>query len=116
MLDPTIERRMRQEHYDKYEALTQNLGLHNLIGLVPATAKQISAALESGDQHLNSIPLPRWDKAVGYSAFPNNRDMRYRWPEVFRPTTLSVAERVSLLKHVARYYVADAIAKATGKD
>ena len=51
------------DHYIKYEALAQAIGINELAALVPATRKKIRAAIANGDKHLNTIPLHKWDHA-----------------------------------------------------
>lgn len=112
-----------QEHRAKYEALAQELGVEALKALVPATNAQITAALASGDEHLNTIPLRRWDMAAAaWSCVPKEDANSYRsrtrcphckqgyvyttppTPDVWEKRRLTLSERVCVLKHVARYY------------
>lgn len=78
------------EHAQKYEALAQTIGLDALRGLMPASPERIRKALETGDVHLNTIPLYKWDDA-GLA--------------IQRPG-LSMSEKVSVLKHVAKWHYA----------
>lgn len=78
------------EHAKKYEALAQKLGVEGLKKLIPASPEKIRKALSSGDKYLNSIPLRKWD-AAGLS---------------IEGTGLSLAEKVSVLKHVAKWHYA----------
>lgn len=78
------------EHAKKNEALAQDIGLERLKSLIPVSPQQVRLALESGDQHLNSIKLRKWDAAaLG-----------------LRGLELSLSEKVSLLKHVAKWHYA----------
>src|SRR4029077_7415840 len=79
-----------KEHAKKYEALAQKLGVESLRALMPVSAQKIRAALERGDKHLNSISLRKWD-AAGTS---------------IRGKGLSMAEKVCVLKHVAKWHYA----------
>lgn len=115
------------EHETKYEALAQLLGVECLKALVPATPEQVQAALAAGDEHLNSIPLGRWDGAAGVlgshvtvacptcgtkKAFGSPTEWPYpqlqhtaKMEPWRRSPRLSLAERVCVLKHVARYHL-----------
>lgn len=106
--DEQRKARQTKEHFDKYEALAQKIGIERLIPLVPATPSQIRAALET-DFHLNNIPILRWDRAAGASQAETGRffgkDRTSPVPDALRRHGLSLAERVCVLKHVAREYV-----------
>jgi len=113
-----------QEHFDKYEALAQRIGIDRLIDVMPVTAERVRRALDQGDEHLNSIPLRLWDQAVGYwepsyikpkmqtcptcghkhaVGFSQREFLRL---EPFQDGPHSAAERVCLLKHVATHHYA----------
>lgn len=79
-----------KEHAKKYEALAQKLGIEKLRALMPVSAAKIRAALEKGDKHLNSIRLRKWDEAG----------------TAIRGEGLSMAEKVCVLKHVAKWHYA----------
>lgn len=98
-------------HYQKYEILASRIGIQALKRVLPASAKEIITALEKDDHHLNTIPLAKWDKAAGYiSGLENYSDGPTRlsfagpWssPDAHN---LSLAERVCVLKHVARHHL-----------
>ncbi len=78
------------EHAEKYERMAQAIGIDVLQELIPASAEKIRKALETGDIHLNSIPIRKWDKAASG----------------FHRAGLSLAEKVSALKHVAQWHYA----------
>lgn len=119
-MNPTLA---SQEHRAKYEALAQELGIEALKALVPATNAQITAALARGDEHLNTIPLHRWDTAAAIWSCVPKQDAAYfltrtpcptckegyvytmpPTPDVWKKRRLTLSERVCVLKHVARYY------------
>jgi hypothetical protein len=52
------------EHEKKYGKLAKALGWDDVKALIPATIEEVKAALAAGDEHLNSIPLTRWDHAA----------------------------------------------------
>jgi hypothetical protein len=130
-MDPLIEERMKREHHEKYERLTQLLGVATLRALVPVSADRIRQALAAGDEHLNSIPMALWDRATGVRSPFGEKEVcpccgtirrvpcdGGDWPynELRRTArtapwsaapTLSLAERTCVLKHVARYHLED---------
>lgn len=77
------------EHAEKYEALAQKIGIEELRQLIPASPERVRQVLARGDKHLNMIPLRLWDAAVAGI-----------------PERLSLGEKVSLLKHVAKWHYA----------
>lgn len=99
------------EHVQKYEQIAQSIGVDVLLPLLPrrASPARVKAALDSGDEHLNTIPLSCWDRAAGYV----HREVRDELhgpenvptPAPLRGRSLSLAERVCVLKHVARYHL-----------
>lgn len=80
------------EHARKYDALARQIGIDLLVELMPVSREKIQKALERGDHYLNTIPLRKWD-AAGARIEPHGRN-------------LSMAEKVSLLKHVAKWHYA----------
>jgi hypothetical protein len=78
------------EHAKKYEDLARQLGIDALVGLIPASREVVEKALRTGDQHLNSIPLWKWDLAA----------------ETINVPELSLSEKVCALKHVAKWHYA----------
>ena len=100
------------EHERKYEALAHTIGVAALRAIVPDTTERIAAALASGDEHLNTIPLVVWDRAAqrvncGWVAEAMG-DFLMRFNPPFVPKVanrLSLAERVCVLKHVAKYHM-----------
>jgi len=130
---PEFKDKGAKEHFEKYSALALKLGVADLLKLIPVPAERIVAALESGDEHLNSISLATWDKAASKTVglgpaeekphcptckcVPSRPEWEPDWPASMlkrtaryepwkREPTLSLAGRVCVLKHVARYYVA----------
>ncbi len=78
------------KHAEKYEKIAQRIGIDNLIELMPVSSEKIRKALIRGDKHLNSIALRKWDAAAA----------------LITRTRLSLAEKVSTLKHVATWHYA----------
>lgn len=77
-------------HARKYDALARAIGIDALRALVPASREKVRKALERGDHSLITIPLRKWDAAGAKIPMPG----------------LSMAEKVSLLKHVAKWHYA----------
>lgn len=76
-----------QEHFDKYENLyRQNEWVKKFI---PFTKEEVKNALASGDNHLNSLPLKKWDMTA---------------IQALKIKGLSLSEKVCLLKHTAKYH------------
>ena len=97
-------------HDDYYSVLADALGTKELERLVLSMTQvpKIRAALDSGDEHLNTIPLLKWDR-LHSSVF----DMVKKMPSVMaiswdgvklKPGTVcwSLSESVSVLKAVAK--------------
>ena len=80
------------EHAAKYEALAREIGIDAIRELIPASEERIRLALSRGDKHLNTVPLRKWDAAAVKLSTGARR--------------LSLGERVSLLKHVAKWHYA----------
>ncbi len=84
-----------KEHFDKYNELFIAKGKPELY--IPATKEEIIEALNNGDEHLNTIPLIKWDNAASCVGWTRKEgDKLYS----------SLAEKVCLLKHYAIYKVA----------
>lgn len=78
------------EHAEKYEELARKIGIDVLQQLIPAPPEKIRKALETGDPHLNTVPLRHWDAAAAAIQIPG----------------LSLSEKVCALKHVATWHYA----------
>jgi hypothetical protein len=112
-MDTDIEtiNKTQTAHFAKYEALATEIGVNALRDLVPATRKEITDALTAGDTALNTVDLTKWDKAAG--ALPERGNATTRTGFVWGPVpaafknhrSLSLGERVCVLKHVARYHM-----------
>lgn len=91
------------EHFATFDAMAHRIGIQKIARIVPATKAEILTALQSGDQHLNTIPLARWDGAAGgFRPYPGHP--LYVTAEGSK-YILSLSDRVCVLKHVARHYV-----------
>lgn len=92
MIDAKLE---RSEHWQKYEYWAQKIGIPHLIDLVPFTKEQIIEALRT-DEHLNNLSMEQWDaQDVHITRLARDRGFP-AW---------SLANSVSLLKHVAKYHI-----------
>lgn len=95
----------RRTHFDKYAALAESLGVDALKKRILAhvTLGRLQQARDAGDDGLNRIPLRVWDAAAGRQG--DTWNLEKFWPgDCVGPST--VAERVCLLKHVAKYHLA----------
>jgi hypothetical protein len=67
------------EHQVKYQAIIENIGIENLIPLLPEKNKEVLKEKFLQDEHFNNIPLRLWDareipfkqlhKQAGYKNF-----------------------------------------------
>lgn len=116
--------KQRREHFEKYQAMAERIGIDRLRAVIPFSPEAVRRALDNGDHYLNSLPLRRWDAAVGYFEPSYMRPKMETCPTCghkhavgfderafvrlhpFEDGPHSASERVSLLKHVARYHYA----------
>lgn len=82
-------------HKETYETIVNDIGLGAFIPLMPVGLEQMKAALAE-DQHLNNIPLKRWDNVT-----PAARHLMAR----IGITSTSLADGVCTLKAAARMWV-----------
>lgn len=121
----------RDEHFTKYDELARWLGIPALVALIPFSRERVAAALASGDEHLNTLPLRAWDDRHGTPRQPAGtcktcgratpavnptggvlglvraalrRDVGGTGGRVSR--AWSLCETVCVLKHVATHYYA----------
>lgn len=80
---------MSKEHYDKYEMLCNKYGVKWRSPILVDSVDELKRLYDE-DQHLNNIPLKRWDKLANCFLLNNKR------------TGLSLAEAVCMQKHAAR--------------
>ena len=93
-------------HFCKYEALSRSVP----DSAVPFSREAILGALKNGDIHLNTLSLATWDRAAGFimrRAFQSERVINACNDWHGTPRTLSLAERVCILKHIAKYRIAE---------
>jgi hypothetical protein len=106
-----LQIRMNNEHYQKYEELAQKIGVRYLIPLISPNKDKIRAALLNGDVYLNGISLRWWDIQAGASnLFSWQGGPKLHWNFPWTPKNangLSLAERVCILKHVAKYHLGE---------
>ena len=115
---------MDQEHYNKYEGAARALGVAGLkqTVLCVASAEEIRRAL-TADKNLNNIPLGKWDNMHESVRHSMRNCSRAAWlkhaytlfkgygdPEILsgKMRVWSLSDTVCTLKHVARYYIAEA--------
>lgn len=92
-------------HFEKYERISRILGIKSLSRLVTTSIDPecIKSSLDRGDKWLNDIPLRRWDSLANSPIFHRVHPLP---PSPSWNASMSLAERVCTLKHVARYYIA----------
>ena len=102
---------MTKEHYEKYDKLSREIGIEELKKSIPLTSEQIKEAITK-DDYLNNIPLYKWDRWSGYTVKINHETQEQTYTPLFygvwgktRKMHLSLADRVCILKHVARNYM-----------
>lgn len=82
-----------KEHAKKYERIARVIGIDLLRDLLPVSREKVWKALEQGDKALLTIPLRKWDEAALQIPYLPGRG-------------LSLADKVSALKHVAKWHFA----------
>lgn len=92
------------EHYEKYQALAERLGVEALtrIVLLITTREELADVLKIPTDKgwaLNAIPLHKWDRCHGYVIDLLRKAGGGVW---------SQSDTVCTLKHVAKYHVAGA--------
>jgi len=97
------------EHEQKYDKIAKEIGIRPLVRLIEEKKEQIKTALEQGDPSLNTIPLRWWDSkcAVTFEPFSFEEVQKIHF---FPPWSnykglQSLAMRVCVLKHVAKFYL-----------
>lgn len=81
----------------------KRIGVEVLQDYIPASREKVRHALETGDEHLNTIKLRLWDEAaerLGYQKY------RLRAPDSLKPYRMTLSDAVGLLKHVAKWHYA----------
>jgi len=91
------------EHEQKYDKIAREMGIRPLVRLIEEKKERIKKALEQGDKHLNTIPLKWWDSKCAV-------DSKTLKPYFYPPwnnykASQSLAMRVCVLKHVAKFYL-----------
>lgn len=84
-------------HREKYGRVVNGIGLDTLIPLIPATLEQVKEALETGEGHLNEIPIKLWDNKV-----PVVRSLMHRKLGI---NVSSLSQGVCVLKEAAKQWV-----------
>lgn len=98
---PDWKKKQAREHYDKYRALAEQIGVERLARLLPGKrTPERWRALHAEDQHLNNTPLASWDRKHS-ACFALARTYAGR-------RGFANSETVCVLKWVAAYAVAGA--------
>lgn len=94
------------------DAIVNTIGLEHLKPLLPEDISTIREKYKE-DEHLNNIPLRKWDSACGYTethSQPPNYIPNWNHPfqkliyEHFKQT-ISLGSAVSILKHAAKVLI-----------
>lgn len=99
----------RASHKDTMNTAIASLGYENLVPLVPFSLTEIKQAYDSGDVHLNTLDIARWDAAAGFRFIRTDNDEFMvmvaspltRLYHLHGINAYTCSEGVSLLKHVA---------------
>lgn len=102
------------EHIQKFDHLAQIVGIRTLMAHLQARWVEMTPermkTLAEQDIHLNNIPLIKWDRLAGSQyEISYTRPLYLSFDPPWTPSVangLSLADRVCILKHVARYYYA----------
>lgn len=86
----------KMEHDEVWTKVVNAIGLSRITRHVPANRDTIRVALAAGDQHLNTIPLSRWDMKE-HAARALLRSVGIN--------VISLSDCVCLLKQAARMWV-----------
>lgn len=100
-----------EKHFAEFDKKARYFGIEKIIPLVPVSPEVIKAALASGDEPLNTIPLIKWDKAAGCRMTKSGYvdDYKAAPGHLFYRSSIanSLCDRVCILKHVARHYLGE---------
>jgi hypothetical protein len=95
------------EHELKYDKIAKEMGIRPLVRLIEEKKKQIKKALEQGDHALNTIPIQWWDRKCAVAMDVSGQDIKLHfyppWSNYKAPQSLAM--RVCVLKHVAKFYL-----------
>lgn len=112
--DLDIETGKRMEHRAIYQRAVERFGgLEVIKPLIPFSLEQIKKALECGDEHLNTLPIRKWDSASGFycrgaSCTPQFGADIWNLYRKHGVTSASNAQGVCLLKEAARMWAEEA--------
>ena len=111
-----------QDHNIAYESIVCELGFEEVHKLLPASDEELIEAYKE-DEHLNNIPLKKWDRAAGWTVIQtaNEEKIYPHWndqlPRLFREKlglkALSLSTCVSTLKACARMVAEGRTSNAT---
>lgn len=103
----TLEKKTTREHYETYSNLVDMIGESLVRSFIPE--KDVEKLREAflKDEHLNSIPLEKWDRVPGYASMEEiSRSAIYKaFKAKRRGIPLSLADCVCAAKHCALYRV-----------
>ena len=95
-------------HKEKYENVVRDIGYDAVKRCIPFSREQIKKALENGDEHLNSLPISKWDTASGFRCSGANCTLiRSELTNLYMNigiNAFSCAQGVCILKEAARMW------------
>jgi len=104
MIDAELRKRLWLEHYVKFEGVARLMDIPSLrrsILSCVASEERVRAAAQE-DEHLNNIPLKKWDVLAGCIPRPSKEKLN-----TVGESFWSLSTGVCVLKHIARYYIAN---------
>ena len=108
--DLDIETGEKMEHRAIYQRAVERFGgLKAIKPLIPFGLEEIKKALENGDEHLNTLPISKWDSASGFycrgaNCIPQFGANIWRLYRERGVTSVSCSQGVCLLKEAARMW------------
>lgn len=105
----TTKERLDMDHHVYYQKIINLIGYEKVKECVPYTLEEIKEAYPK-DEHLNNLPMKKWDYASGFQVITTRYDQNY-YPIYSQLRTLlkrigincySNAEGVCILKECAR--------------
>lgn len=97
-------------HDEYYQTLVDLLGYEDVLKYVPYSLRQIADVLITGDEHLNNLPLHKWDEMTGVGLkegncpYLNHKGLYFIYKK-HKITAYSCATGVCILKACARMAV-----------
>lgn len=94
-----------------YQEVVNNIGLENLIPLLPESDKNRLSTVIGKEKNLNKIPLSNWDICAGYTELTNGNIIHLPWNgfdmllRKIHIENVPLSQRICILKTAAQMYV-----------